>query len=151
MLRRSRLSSGPRRVSLPQNSRRHFIALTVRLNEEQERALEKLAADTGRTKSYYVKQARDQFLETRADYLAEVGSLENPRLRGKGAQTDHMLEAFAEVGLVLDRARHHHDHFGPVDIVSGLTHTPQRLSSRSAAFTRSSRVASGRWALGCPA
>ena len=52
------------------------MTLTVRLNEAQERALEQLAFDTGRTKSYYVKQALDQFLEDRADYLTALAVLE---------------------------------------------------------------------------
>ena len=52
------------------------MTLTVRLNEAQERALEKLAADTGRTKSYYVRQALDQFLQDRADYLTAIAALE---------------------------------------------------------------------------
>jgi RHH-type rel operon transcriptional repressor/antitoxin RelB len=53
------------------------MTLTVRLDAAQERALEKLAADTGRTKTYYVKQALDQFLEDRADYLTALAALEN--------------------------------------------------------------------------
>ncbi len=53
------------------------MTLTVRLDSAQEQALEKLAADTGRTKSYYVKQALDQFLEDRADYLTALAVLEN--------------------------------------------------------------------------
>lgn len=52
------------------------MTLTVRLSEEQERALEKLATDTGRTKSYYVKLALDRFLEDRADYLTALAALE---------------------------------------------------------------------------
>lgn len=52
------------------------MVLTVRLGDAQERALEKLAADTGRTKSYYVKQALDQYLEDRADYLTALAALE---------------------------------------------------------------------------
>lgn len=52
------------------------MTLTVRLSDAQERALEKLAADTGRTKSYYVKQALDLFLEDRADYLTALAALE---------------------------------------------------------------------------
>lgn len=52
------------------------MTLTVRLDEAQERALEQLAADTGRTKSYYVKQALNQFLEDRADYLTALAVLE---------------------------------------------------------------------------
>lgn len=53
------------------------MTLTVRLDEAQERALEKLAAATGRTKSYYVKKALDEFLEDRADYLTALSVLEN--------------------------------------------------------------------------
>ena len=53
------------------------MTLTVRLTEAQERALGQLAADTGRTKSYYVKQALDQFLEDRADYLTALAAIEN--------------------------------------------------------------------------
>lgn len=52
------------------------MPLTVRLNDEQERALEKLAADTGRTKSYYVKQALDQLLKDRPDYLTALAAIE---------------------------------------------------------------------------
>ncbi len=52
------------------------MTLTVRLDAAQERALAQLAADTGRTKSYYVKQALDQFLEDRADYLTALAALE---------------------------------------------------------------------------
>lgn len=53
------------------------MTLTVRLDDEQDRALSKLAADTGRTKTYYVKQALNQFLEDRADYLTALAVLEN--------------------------------------------------------------------------
>jgi RHH-type rel operon transcriptional repressor/antitoxin RelB len=52
------------------------MSLTVRLNDAQERALEQLALETGRTKSYYVKQALDQFLEDRADYLIALAAIE---------------------------------------------------------------------------
>ncbi|MGC4174384.1 type II toxin-antitoxin system RelB family antitoxin [Demequina sp.] len=52
------------------------MTLTVRLDDEQERALTQLAADTGRTKSYYVKQALREFLEDRADYLTAIAALE---------------------------------------------------------------------------
>jgi RHH-type rel operon transcriptional repressor/antitoxin RelB len=69
------------------------MTLTVRLNEAQERALEKLAADTGRTKSYYVKQALDQFLEDRADYLMALAVLE------KDERTHSAAEVRRELGL----------------------------------------------------
>jgi len=46
--------------------------LAVRLPEEIEKRLEKLAKKTGRTKSYYVRQAILEYLEDMEDYyLAE--------------------------------------------------------------------------------
>ncbi len=42
---------------------------SVRLDARQEAALNKLADETGRTKSYYVKEALDRYLEDRADYI----------------------------------------------------------------------------------
>lgn len=69
------------------------MTLTVRLNEAQERALEQLAADTGRTKSYYVKEALDQFLEDRADYLTALAALE------RNERTYSAAEVRRELGL----------------------------------------------------
>jgi RHH-type rel operon transcriptional repressor/antitoxin RelB len=47
--------------------------LAVRLPDEIEKRLEKLAKKTGRTKSYYVRQAILEYLEDMEDYyLAEV-------------------------------------------------------------------------------
>ncbi|MGK2853783.1 MAG: type II toxin-antitoxin system RelB family antitoxin [Microbacteriaceae bacterium] len=69
------------------------MTLTVRLDEAQELALEKLAADTGRTKSYYVKQALDQFLEDRADYLTALAVLE------RNERTYSAAEVRRELGL----------------------------------------------------
>lgn len=46
--------------------------LSIRLTEEIENRLEKLARKTGRTKSYYVRQAILEYLEDLEDYyLAE--------------------------------------------------------------------------------
>jgi RHH-type rel operon transcriptional repressor/antitoxin RelB len=44
--------------------------------------LERLAKDTGRTKSYYAKLAIKQFLEDREDYLRGIAALERnePRI-----------------------------------------------------------------------
>jgi RHH-type transcriptional regulator, rel operon repressor / antitoxin RelB len=50
--------------------------LALRLPKDLERRLEKLARSTGRTKSYYAKQAIAQFLEEREDYLLGVSVLE---------------------------------------------------------------------------
>lgn len=69
------------------------MTLTVRLDEAQELALEKLAADTGRTKSYYVKKALDQFLEDRADYLTALAVLE------RNERTYSAAEVRRELGL----------------------------------------------------
>ena len=43
--------------------------LGVRLEPELEKRLERLAKKTGRTKSYYAKEAIRQFIEDREDYL----------------------------------------------------------------------------------
>lgn len=50
--------------------------LGVRLEPELEARLEKLAKKTGRTKSYYAKEAIRQFLEDREDYLMGIAVLE---------------------------------------------------------------------------
>ncbi len=50
--------------------------LTIRLDAELEARLNELAEATGRTKSYYVRQAIEEFLEDRADYLIAVSLLE---------------------------------------------------------------------------
>ncbi len=50
--------------------------LGIRLEPEVEASLERLAKETGRTKSYYAKQAIKAFLEDREDYLLGIASLE---------------------------------------------------------------------------
>lgn len=50
--------------------------LGVRLEPELEARLEKLARKTGRSKSYYAKEAIRQFLEDREDYLLGLAVLE---------------------------------------------------------------------------
>lgn len=50
--------------------------LTVRLDPELEEQLNELAAATGRSKSHYVRQAIEEFLEDRADYLLAISVLE---------------------------------------------------------------------------
>jgi RHH-type rel operon transcriptional repressor/antitoxin RelB len=56
--------------------------LAVRLPQELAAELEQLARETGRSKSYYARQAIIEFLEDRADYLRAVATLEKqePRL-----------------------------------------------------------------------
>ncbi len=50
--------------------------LGVRLEPELEARLEKLAKKTGRSKSYYAREAIRQFLEDREDYLLGIAVLE---------------------------------------------------------------------------
>lgn len=50
--------------------------LAVRLDPAMEQELNRLARETGRSKSYYVKQAIADFLEERADYLIALSVLE---------------------------------------------------------------------------
>jgi len=50
--------------------------LGVRLEPELERRLARLAKKTGRSKSYYARQAIRQFLEDREDYLLGIRVLE---------------------------------------------------------------------------
>lgn len=50
--------------------------LTVRIESEVEAQLNELAEATGRSKSYYVRQAIQEFLEDRADYLLAIALLE---------------------------------------------------------------------------
>jgi RHH-type transcriptional regulator, rel operon repressor / antitoxin RelB len=55
---------------------RIFLMLGVRLERELEARLERLAKKTGRSKSYYAKEAIRQFLEDREDYLLGLAVLE---------------------------------------------------------------------------
>jgi len=50
--------------------------LGVRLEPELEERLERLAKETGRTKSYYAKEAIRQYVEDREDYLLGIAALE---------------------------------------------------------------------------
>jgi RHH-type transcriptional regulator, rel operon repressor / antitoxin RelB len=50
--------------------------LGVRLEPEMEKRLARLAKATGRSKSYYAKEAIRQFLEDREDYLLALAAIE---------------------------------------------------------------------------
>jgi RHH-type rel operon transcriptional repressor/antitoxin RelB len=50
--------------------------LGVRLDKKLEAKLDKLARQTGRSKSYYAREAIKQFLEDREDYLRGIAVLE---------------------------------------------------------------------------
>ena len=53
-----------------------FNMLGIRLEPELEKKLDSLARQTGRSKSYYARQAIRQFLEEREDYLKGIAALE---------------------------------------------------------------------------
>jgi RHH-type transcriptional regulator, rel operon repressor / antitoxin RelB len=55
--------------------------LAVRLDPETEDKLNRLAHETGRSKSYYVKQAIQNYLEEREDYLLALAVLERDEPR----------------------------------------------------------------------
>ncbi len=55
--------------------------LAVRLDSEMETELNRLAAETGRSKSYYVKEALANYLEDRADYILALAALERQEPR----------------------------------------------------------------------
>ncbi|MBI9108445.1 MAG: ribbon-helix-helix protein, CopG family [Spirochaetales bacterium] len=50
--------------------------IAVRLDEDLEKRLENLSHETGRSKSYYVKQAIETYLDDREDYLLALSVLE---------------------------------------------------------------------------
>jgi RHH-type rel operon transcriptional repressor/antitoxin RelB len=50
--------------------------LGIRLEPELEQKLDSLARETGRSKSYYAREAIRQFLEDREDYLRGIAALE---------------------------------------------------------------------------
>jgi RHH-type transcriptional regulator, rel operon repressor / antitoxin RelB len=56
--------------------------VAVRLPDDLENKLEHLSQETGRSKSFYMKKALEQFMEDREDYLLAVARLEenNPRI-----------------------------------------------------------------------
>jgi RHH-type rel operon transcriptional repressor/antitoxin RelB len=56
--------------------------IAVRLPKELDERLERVAHETHRSKSYYVRKALEQYLEDKEDYLLAVARLEekNPRI-----------------------------------------------------------------------
>lgn len=67
--------------------------ITVRLDSEMEERLKRLAKETGRSKSYYVKQAIENYLEDREDYLLALSVLE------KNEPRKSITEVRRELGL----------------------------------------------------
>jgi RHH-type rel operon transcriptional repressor/antitoxin RelB len=50
--------------------------ITIRVPDELEHRLDNLVRETGRTKTYYVRTALEQFIEDREDYLLAVAVLD---------------------------------------------------------------------------
>ncbi len=67
--------------------------LGVRLEPEMEKRLERLAKKTGRTKSYYAKEAIRQYIEDRED------SLLADEVLGRNEPTFTLAEVRRELGL----------------------------------------------------
>ena len=65
--------------------------LAVRLDNETETRLAHLSRETGRSKSYYVKQAIEDFLEDREDYLLALSVLERNEPRKSFAEVRNEL------------------------------------------------------------
>lgn len=65
------------------------MATSVRLEPETERRLDALAAQTGRTKAYYLRELIERGLEDIEDYYRAEAAME--RLR-KGEERTHTLE-----------------------------------------------------------
>ena len=66
--------------------------IAVRLPEELERRLDELAAQTGRSRSYYVRRAIEEFLEDREDYLLAAERLANPGRRLSQEEVERLLD-----------------------------------------------------------
>ncbi|MFU2080884.1 DUF6290 family protein [Avibacterium endocarditidis] len=55
------------------------MTITVRLPDELQRRLDHLATETGRAKSFYIKQALEAYLEDLEDLLLANATLERVR------------------------------------------------------------------------
>ena len=66
--------------------------LGIKLEPELESRLERLAKETGRSKTYYAKLAIKQFLEDREDYLRGIAALERNEPRISLAQLERELD-----------------------------------------------------------
>ncbi|QIM62871.1 CopG family transcriptional regulator [Pasteurellaceae bacterium Orientalotternb1] len=73
------------------------MALTVRLPDELQQRLDNLAAQTGRAKSFYVKEALEAYLEDLEDLLLANAVLE--RVRAGKEKTYSLEEVENELNL----------------------------------------------------
>jgi len=71
------------------------VAVEFRLPQDLADELDELARETGRSKSYYARQAIAEFLEDRADYLHAMAVLE----REKGQPNLSLEQVKRELGL----------------------------------------------------
>lgn len=73
------------------------MATSIRLNDEIEQRLDKLSAETGRTKAFYLRELIERGLEDLEDYYLGMEVLE--RLRKGEEHTVSLDEAEKELGL----------------------------------------------------
>ena len=68
--------------------------LGIRLDADTEERLERLAKQTGRSKSYYAREAIRVFLEDREDYLIGLAALEkrDPRISLEDLEKEFHVE-----------------------------------------------------------
>jgi RHH-type transcriptional regulator, rel operon repressor / antitoxin RelB len=74
-----------------------MFMLGVRLPEKLEQRLNKLADETHRTRSYYVKRALEEFLQDQEDYLIALSRSEKVK---RGERTYTLEEAKKKLGLL---------------------------------------------------
>ncbi len=73
------------------------MAITVRLPDELQQRLNHLASQTGRAKSFYVKEALEAYLEDLEDLLLANAVLE--RVHSGKEKTHSLEEVINELGL----------------------------------------------------
>ncbi|MFO7729323.1 MAG: DUF6290 family protein [Spirochaetia bacterium] len=74
------------------------MATSIRLNDEIEQRLERLSAETGRTKAFYLRELIERGLEDLEDYYLGMEVME--RLRKGEEQTLTIDEVEKDLGLV---------------------------------------------------
>lgn len=67
--------------------------LNLRIPEELDKRLNELANSTGRTKSYYVRQALEQRIEELEDFYMAMNALEDAQLNKGKVWSQEDLEA----------------------------------------------------------
>ena len=66
--------------------------LSIRLSEQTEKRLEKLSKKTGRTKTYYVREAVEEHLDTLEDIYLSLSRLEKPSRKWKLEDLEQNLD-----------------------------------------------------------